>query len=158
MTIDTNRGTITIDLDAKGAPCTVASFAYLGQRHYFDDTPCHRLTTSGIFILQCGDPTGTGTGTPGYSFDDENLDSITGNSYPKGTVAMANAGPDTNGSQFFIVYQDSPLPPAYTPFGSVASGLDIVRDVAQGGDDGAYGSAGGGHPNIPLTITTLTVR
>ena len=88
----------------------------LAEQGYFDDTTCHRLTTQGIFVLQCGDPTATGGGGPGYSFEDE-LDGA--EKYPAGTIAMANAGPDTNGSQFFLVYEDTELPPSYTTFGTI---------------------------------------
>src|SRR5699024_6566030 len=109
--IATSVGDLTVTLDAEGAPCTVNSFLSLAGQEYFDDTDCHRLTTEGIFVLQCGDPTGTGSGGPGYSFADELDGSET---YPAGTLAMANAGPDTNGSQFFVVYDDSPLPADYT--------------------------------------------
>jgi peptidyl-prolyl cis-trans isomerase B (cyclophilin B) len=109
---------------------------------YWDNTTCHRLTTDGIFVIQCGDPTGTGTGGPGFTTPDEALDSLsqrfeeTGDGrvvYPRGTVAMANSGPNTNGSQFFLVYDDSPLPPAYTVVGSVTKGLEIVDAVATQG-------------------------
>ena len=105
----------------------------LAEQGYFDATPCHRLTTQGIFVLQCGDPTGTGTGGPGYSFDDE----LSGDeTYPAGTLAMANAGPNTNGSQFFIVYEDTQLPPAYAVFGTVdEAGIKIVQEVAEKGTD-----------------------
>jgi len=153
MTIATNLGTITIRLDPTGAPCTVASFAYLAGRHYFDGTHCHRLVTSGIYVLQCGDPSGTGSGGPGYAYDDENLGATTG-TYPAGMVAMANAGPGTNGSQFFIVYGDSPLAPQYTPFGRVTSGLDVVTGVAKAGEDTGTGD---GHPKVPVAIQSLTV-
>jgi peptidyl-prolyl cis-trans isomerase B (cyclophilin B) len=153
MTITTNLGTIAIRLDPAGAPCTVASFAYLAGRHYFDGSRCHRLVTSGIYVLQCGDPSGTGQGGPAYQFDDENLDATAG-MYPAGTVAMANAGPGTNGSQFFIVYRDSQLQPDYTPFGQVTSGLDVVTGVANAGEDTGTGD---GHPKMPVTIQNLTV-
>ena len=112
------------------APYTTFSFEYLARKKYFDATKCHRLTTSGIYVLQCGDPTGTGSGGPGYQFQDENL---TGATYPAGTIAMANAGPGTNGSQFFIVYKDTQLPPSYTPWGKVTAGLDIVQGIAKAG-------------------------
>jgi len=144
VTLKTSCGDIGIKLDAKNAPKTVNSFLFLAQQAYFDHTKCHRLTTSGIYVLQCGDPTGTGTGGPGYKFDDEYLNdpAIQGGTYPAGTVAMANSGPNTNGSQFFLVYQDSQLSPAYTPFGTITSGLDILQRVAKdgtttGGTDGA---------------------
>jgi peptidyl-prolyl cis-trans isomerase B (cyclophilin B) len=150
-TIATNCGTITVALDGKAAPHTVNSFVFLAGKHYFDNTKCHRLTTSGIFVLQCGDPTGTGTGGPGYQFRDENLSGAT---YPAGTVAMANAGPGTNGSQFFFVYADTPsLPPNYTPFGHVTSGLDILKAVAAKGST----PQGDGAPNQPVVITSFTV-
>jgi peptidyl-prolyl cis-trans isomerase B (cyclophilin B) len=153
MSIATSQGTISVRLDPSAAPCTVASFAYLAGKHYFDGTACHRLVTSGIYVLQCGDPSGTGSGGPAYAFDDENLGATSG-TYPAGTVAMANAGPGTNGSQFFVVYKDSPLQPDYTPFGQVTGGLDAVTAVAaQGTADGS----GDGHPKVPVTIKTLSV-
>ncbi|MQA85422.1 MAG: peptidylprolyl isomerase [Streptosporangiales bacterium] len=129
-TITTNRGQIVIDLPARGAACTVNSFRFLAGKNFYDDTKCHRLTTEGIYVLQCGDPSGTGQGGPGYSFPDENL---TGATYPRGTVAMANSGPNTNGSQFFVVYRKGKLEPKYTPFGTVVKGLDIVEKVAEEG-------------------------
>ncbi|WP_457033598.1 peptidylprolyl isomerase [Kitasatospora sp. P5_F3] len=119
----TSCGEVTITLDAAKAPHTVNSFAYLASEQYFDHVKCHRLTTEGIYVLQCGDPAGTGSGGPGYQFADENL---TGATYPAGTVAMANAGPGTNGSQFFLVYKDTQLPPSYTPFGKITGGLDVL--------------------------------
>jgi peptidyl-prolyl cis-trans isomerase B (cyclophilin B) len=153
MKINTSVGTITVQLDAAKAPCTVASFAYLAGKKYFDGTTCHRLVTDGIFVLQCGDPSGTGSGGPGYSFTDENLDATSG-TYPEGTVAMANAGPNTNGSQFFLVYQDSRLSPNYTPFGKVTAGLDQVKKVAAAGTSER---AADGHPKTPVVIQSLTV-
>jgi peptidyl-prolyl cis-trans isomerase B (cyclophilin B) len=150
--IVTNCGTITVSLDGKAAPHTVNSFVFLAGKHYFDNTKCHRLTTSssGIYVLQCGDPTGSGSGGPGYQFRDENLNGAT---YPAGTVAMANAGPGTNGSQFFFVYADTPLPPNYTPFGKVTSGLDILKAIAAKGSE----PPGDGSPKQPVTITSFTV-
>jgi peptidyl-prolyl cis-trans isomerase B (cyclophilin B) len=149
-TIATSQGSITIKLNAAAAPCTVNSFVYLASKGYFNGTSCHRLTTAGIFVLQCGDPTGTGSGGPGYSFADENL---TGATYPAATVAMANAGPDTNGSQFFLVYQDTTLAPSYTPFGTITSGLDVVTKVAAAGT--ADGSSDG-KPKLTVQITSVT--
>jgi peptidyl-prolyl cis-trans isomerase B (cyclophilin B) len=148
--IVTNCGTITVALNGKAAPHTVNSFVFLAGKHYFDNTKCHRLTTSGIFVLQCGDPTGSGSGGPGYQFRDENLSGAT---YPAGTVAMANAGPGTNGSQFFFVYADTPLPPNYTPFGNVTAGLDILKAIAAKGST----PQGDGAPNQPVVITSFTV-
>ena len=122
-TMATNRGTVAFQMVGSKAPCTVNSFRYLAGLHFFDKTPCHRLTTTSIFVLQCGDPTGSGSGGPGYQFPDENL---TGATYPAGTVAMANSGPNTDGSQFFLVYKATPLPASYTPFGKITSGLSVI--------------------------------
>jgi peptidyl-prolyl cis-trans isomerase B (cyclophilin B) len=153
-TIVTNCGTIVAALDAAKAPHTVNSFAFLAGRHYFDHTICHRLTTQGIFVLQCGDPTGTGTGGPGYTIPDENL---TGATYPAGTLAMANTGaPHTGGSQFFFCYADTPLPPQYTPFGHVTQGLDVLKAIAANGEDDSNG-AGDGKPKSPVVIESFTV-
>src|SRR5450755_2496910 len=152
-TMVTNRGSIVLKLDAVKAPCTVNSFVYLASKKYFDATPCHRLTTAGIFVLQCGDPTGTGGGGPGYQFADENQN---GAVYPAGTVAMANAGPGTNGSQFFLVYADTTLPPKYTPFGTITGGLAVIQKIAAGGSDNSNGQ-GDGKPNVPVQITNVTV-
>ncbi len=152
-TIKTNRGTIVLDLLNHKATCTVNSFIYLASKSYFNSTPCHRLTTSGIYVLQCGDPTGTGSGGPGYKFANENL---AGAKYTQGTVAMANAGPGTNGSQFFLVYRNSPLPPSYTPFGKIVSGLGNIQNVAKAGTDNSNGN-GDGHPKEKVTIESVTI-
>jgi peptidyl-prolyl cis-trans isomerase B (cyclophilin B) len=154
-TIHTNRGSIVINLRNSAAPCTVNSFVYLAVKKYFNQTHCHRLTTSGIFVLQCGDPTGTGSGGPGYKFNDENL---AGAKYPAGTVAMANVGPNTNGSQFFLVYKNTTgLQPNYTPFGTIVSGLKIVQNVAKAGSDNANGP-GDGHPKEKVVISSVTIK
>ncbi len=153
-TITTNRGVIVIDLLNSKATCTVNSFVYLAQQSYFSNTTCHRLTTTGIFVLQCGDPTGTGTGGPGYEFSDENL---AGAAYPAATVAMANAGPNTNGSQFFLVYKNTPLPPSYTPFGTIVSGLNVIQQVAKAGSDNSNGT-GDGHPKEKVEIESVTIK
>jgi peptidyl-prolyl cis-trans isomerase B (cyclophilin B) len=131
LRVTTNRGAFTATLNDTTTPCTANSFTSLAKQGYFDKTKCHRLTTQGIFVLQCGDPTATGSGGPGYSFADE----LNGKeAYPAGTLAMANAGPNTNGSQFFIVYADTTLPPSYTVFGKVdAAGLRVVKRVAAAG-------------------------
>ncbi|WP_030268507.1 peptidylprolyl isomerase [Streptomyces sp. NRRL B-24484] len=150
MALDTSCGKITIALDAAKAPHTVNSFAFLSNEKYFDHTKCHRLTTEGIYVLQCGDPTGTGSGGPGYQFADENL---TGATYPAGTVAMANAGPGTNGSQFFLVYKDTQLPPSYTPFGKVTGGLDVLQNIAAGG---VQGGGGDGAPVADMVLNSVT--
>jgi peptidyl-prolyl cis-trans isomerase B (cyclophilin B) len=167
-TIRTNRGNIVIDLENKEAPCTVGSFVSLADQKFFNNTHCHRLTTaaSGIYVLQCGDPTGTGDGGPGYEFYTENLNSIktetvsgtTEGLYPAGTVAMARSeSQDSNGSQFFLVYKQSPLPPpGYTPFGTIVSGLSIIQNVAKAGSDNSNG-AGDGHPKEKVQIDSVTI-
>jgi peptidyl-prolyl cis-trans isomerase B (cyclophilin B) len=158
MRLVTNLGTITVRIDVAKTPCTAASLAFLARHGFYDGTPCHRLVDTGIHVLQCGDPSGTGSGRPGYTFPDENLDAAGTGTYPRGTVAMANAGPDTNGSQFFFVYQDSTLSPAYTPFGTVTGGLSVVDRVAAGGQDNAFGSgAAGGHPNTRIVLQSVTL-
>jgi peptidyl-prolyl cis-trans isomerase B (cyclophilin B) len=154
--MSTTQGNIGLQLDNGKSPCTVNSFASLAQQGYFDDTPCHRLTTSpDLSVLQCGDPTGQGTGGPGYQFaneyptnqfqpDDPKLNEPV--VYPRGTLAMANAGPGTNGSQFFLVYKDSKLPPNYTVFGTIdETGLATLDKI------GAAGVAGGGEDGKPAT-------
>ncbi|MBD8606220.1 peptidylprolyl isomerase [Aeromicrobium sp. CFBP 8757] len=136
VTITTNRGVIKASLTPDSAPCTVNSFASLAQQGYFDGTKCHRLVPG--FVLQCGDPSATGQGGPGYAFPDELSGQET---YPAGTLAMANAGPDTNGSQFFIVLADADLPPSYTVFGTVdAAGLKVAQQIEADGV-GADGTA-----------------
>jgi peptidyl-prolyl cis-trans isomerase B (cyclophilin B) len=153
--IHTNRGDIVISLRNAAATCTVNSFVHLAARKYFNGTRCHRLTTSGIFVLQCGDPTATGRGGPGYTFADENL---AGAKYPAGTVAMANGGPNTDGSQFFLVYKNSTgLQPKYSPFGTIVSGLNIIQNVAKAGSDNANGP-GDGHPKHKVVIESVTIK
>jgi peptidyl-prolyl cis-trans isomerase B (cyclophilin B) len=139
----TTQGLIVIRALVTQAPCTTFSFRFLAQRNYYTRTHCHRLTLQGIFVLQCGDPTGTGSGGPGYKFNDENL---TGATYPAGTVAMANAGPDTNGSQFFFVWKDTKLAPNYTPFATVIRGMNVLKKIAAAGDDSQNGP-GDGYPH-----------
>jgi peptidyl-prolyl cis-trans isomerase B (cyclophilin B) len=153
VTIKTNAGDIPATLDADATPCTVNSFVSLADQGYFDDTTCHRLTTQGIYVLQCGDPTATGSGGPGYSFEDE----LSGDeTYEAGTLAMANAGPNTNGSQFFIVYDDSQLPPSYAVFGHVDdAGLAVVKEIAAKGTDS--GGADGA-PKEAVEIGSVTVE
>lgn len=154
-TIATSIGDLEITLDADGKPCTVGSFVSLAQQGYFDGTSCHRLVTSGILVLQCGDPTGTGTGGPGYTVPDELDGSET---YPPGTLAMANTGaPNSGGSQFFIVYGDTPLPPAYAVFGTVDdAGIAAVVKAAKAGTDNSNGP-GDGHPKTPVQISKVTI-
>ena len=102
---------------------------------YFDGTICHRLTTQGLFVLQCGDPTAQGAGSPGgwVGYKEENLPKAGGKNYPAGTLAMANSGPGTNGSQFFLVYADTQLGPDYTIFGRITSGIDLLKKIAEVG-------------------------
>ena len=133
VTLATNCGDIVIELDSKGAPANVESFLGLADDGYFDDTMCHRLTTENIFVLQCGDPVGDGTGGPGFTLPDENLPKDEDNNYPAGTVAMANAGANIAGSQFFLVYKDTTLPPNYTILGTMTSGLKLVEAGGRAG-------------------------
>jgi peptidyl-prolyl cis-trans isomerase B (cyclophilin B) len=171
-TIKTNLGDISFNLLNSKATCTVNSFVHLAEAGYFDNTQCHRMLTTGIYVLQCGDAYATastklacsssskvGSGGPGYQFTSENL---TGAKYPAGTVAMANDGTATsNGSQFFIVYQDSTsgLTANYTPFATVSSGLNIVQNVAKGGFSCQYPSTeGGGVPKEKFIIDSVTIK
>lgn len=153
VSIKTGLGVLTLQLLADRAPCTVNSFVYLARQDYFTDTECHRLTTDGLFVLQCGDPSGTGTGSPGYQFGEENLPVI-GPAYPRGTVAMANAGPGTNGGQFFLVYKNSDIPPDYPVFGTVVSGMDLLDRIAAAGTDNGTSD---GHPKQAVHIDEVTV-
>jgi len=170
-TLNTNQGKITFNLLNNKATCTVNSFVHLAQAGYFDNTQCHRLLTSGIYVLQCGDAYATatakldcittskiGSGTPGYDFASENLK---GAKYPAGTVAMANEGSaTTNGSQFFIVFKDSTsgLTASYTPFATVSSGLGIVQNVAKDGYSCQYAQSGGGAPKKKVIIDSVTIK
>lgn len=166
-TINTNLGKIVINLLNSKATCTVNSFVHLAETNFWNNTQCHRVSSSdGLYMLQCGDPTAAasqklscssttlGTGGPGYSFADENL---TGATYKAGTVAMANSGANTNGSQFFLVFKDTSLSPAYTPFGTITSGLDILQNVANAGTSCTF-SAGGGVPKEKVVISSVTIK
>ncbi|MGX1268770.1 peptidylprolyl isomerase [Streptomyces phaeoluteigriseus] len=158
MKLATTCGDIDVALKASAAPHTVNSFSFLAGKGYFDHTKCHRLTTNGIFVLQCGDPTGSGSGGPGYTIPDENLKdaSLKANVYPAGTVAMANTGQaHSGGSQFFLVYEDSQLPPSYTPFGTVSeAGMAVLKKIAGAGENTG---AGDGAPNATVVIDKATV-
>jgi peptidyl-prolyl cis-trans isomerase B (cyclophilin B) len=178
-TIKTNLGDLKLNLLNSKATCTVNSFVHLAKAGYFNNTQCHRLVTTGIYVLQCGDPYASGsatlncsstskvgTGSPGYEFANENL---TGATYPAGTIAMANAGAGTNGSQFFIVYKDSTAgltdndqeSPAYTPFATVSSGLNIVQNVAKAGSSCQVmedGQATGGPPKDKVIISSVSIQ
>ncbi|MDT5225134.1 MAG: peptidyl-prolyl cis-trans isomerase, partial [Mycobacterium sp.] len=159
----TSQGNLGLMLANNESPCTVNSFASLTNQKFFKDTKCHRLTTSpGLSVLQCGDPKGDGTGGPGYQFANEYpTTAYPANDpklkepviYPRGTLAMANAGPDTNSSQFFLVYRDSALPPEYTVFGTIqADGLATLDKIAQAG---VAGGGQDGPPALDVTITSL---
>jgi peptidyl-prolyl cis-trans isomerase B (cyclophilin B) len=152
----TNQGAITVTLDGASAPCNVQSIKYLISKKFYDNTACPRSVNSGIFVVQCGDPSGTTSGGPTYTTKDENLTKV---SYTEGTVAMANAGPNTNGSQFFFITKDSngALGKNYSVIGHVTGGLDVLKKVAEGGDDGSN-QAGGGKPNVPLIFKTVTLK
>ncbi|MGK2865899.1 MAG: peptidylprolyl isomerase [Mycobacterium sp.] len=164
VSVATDQGNIGLQLDNAKAPCTTNSFASLAGQGYFNDTQCHRLTTSeSLSVLQCGDPTGQGTGGPGYEFANEyptnqyQPDNPALQSpvlYPRGTLAMANAGPGTNGSQFFLVYKDSQLPPNYTVFGTIdETGLATLDKIAGAGVEG------GGSDGAPATkVLVKTVQ
>ncbi|PRW65408.1 peptidylprolyl isomerase [Actinopolyspora mortivallis] len=155
-TIETNLGDIPLTLDRSLAPCTVNSFVHLAEADFYDDSSCHRLSTEGLQMLQCGDPTGTGRGGPGYQFDDEIASDI---EYGRGYLAMANSGKEnTNGSQFFLVYGEAPLSPDYTVFGTVSDeGLKVVDEVARAGHDNSFPTVGGGAPNKEITFTDVRI-
>ncbi|MBI1862640.1 peptidylprolyl isomerase [Candidatus Microgenomates bacterium] len=148
--LHTNQGDITIELNAKQTPITVNNFVYLAKQKFYDGTIFHRVIRG--FMIQGGDPTGTGSGGPGYRFDDEPFEGT----YDRGTVAMANAGPDTNGSQFFIMHQKMGLQPDYVIFGHVTEGMDTVDKIATTettvGGDGANSK-----PVKPMTIKSVDI-
>ena len=127
----------------KLAPVTLTALTALAKAKYFDGSLCHRLTTSKLFVLQCGDPSATGSGGPNFQYGDENLPKAVANNYPAGSVAMANSGPGTNGSQFFLVYANTTLGPNYTIWGKITTGLNIVKAIA------AAGVKGGGVDGTP---------
>jgi len=154
MLLRTGVGDLDLVLDAEAAPCAVHSLRHLALAGFYDDTPCHRLADRGIFVLQCGDPTGTGRGGPGYLFAEE---ALAGATYPRGTVAMVNGGPDTTGSQFFLVYDDSPLPAQYTPVGSIGdAGLAVLDTVAAAGTQ-PPGDTGLTPPLLPVQVLDVVV-
>jgi peptidyl-prolyl cis-trans isomerase B (cyclophilin B) len=172
--INTNLGPITIDLANSKATCTVNSFAHLASDNFWNNTQCHRLsTTDGLYMLQCGDPTAKasqtlscssatlGSGGPGYEFASENLPTAGSSgsaTYKAGTVAMANSGGATNGSQFFLVFKNTTLGPDYTPFGTITSGLDILQNVAKAGTSCTFAGAGGGVPKDKVIIDSVSIK
>lgn len=148
-TLTTDKGVIEVELFASATPITVNNFVFLAKEKYYDGVVFHRTIPG--FMVQGGDPTGTGMGGPGYSFADE---PFTGE-YTRGTLAMANAGPNTNGSQFFIMHKDTSLPKSYVIFGRVQSGLEVVDAIAtaptvSGGE--------GSKPQVPVQIESVTIR
>ena len=135
ITLQTNCGDIVIQTFFRQAPVTITVLSTLINGGFYNKTLCHRLTTEGIFVLQCGDPTAKGTGGPDFRYGDENLPLAGYDNYPEGVVAMANSGQkNTNGSQFFLVYKDTTLGPNYTIWGRIISGLEIVKYIAEGGE------------------------
>jgi len=154
LTFETNCGNIVVTTVGAKAPITITQLSTLAKRGYFDNSLCHRLTTQGLYVLQCGDPTATGTGGPNFTFPDENLPTATANNYPAGTVAMANSGPGTNGSQFFLVFADTTLGANYTIWGTITEGLDIVKAIAKAG---VKGGGADGPPKQTIAINRVTV-
>jgi peptidyl-prolyl cis-trans isomerase B (cyclophilin B) len=164
MTITTSRGVVKVAMDRALTPCAVASFEYLASKRFFDNSPCHRLVTKQFSALQCGDPTGTGWGGPSYRYLDENLPVDRRPAYPRGVIALANQGPNTNQSQFFIFYDDSDLKDDVPVVGRVTEGLPIIEEIAKVGEDGRYDrnpdgteGPGGGQPKQPVQILSITV-
>ncbi|ASY22956.1 peptidyl-prolyl cis-trans isomerase B (cyclophilin B) [Candidatus Planktophila versatilis] len=155
MTLKTNCGDVVIALDAK-APFTVTQITALAKAGYYNKSLCHREAVSGFEMLQCGDPTAQGNGGPGFTYGDENLPIGKALAYPAGTVAMANAGPNTNGSQFFLVFGDSPaLGPSYSIWGKITKGLDVLRYIAS---KGVNDPSGIGAPKIKVAIESVVVK
>ena len=153
-TITTPRGDITLELFAEDCPETVGNFVKLAKKGFYDGLTFHRVVAG--FVIQGGDPNGDGSGGPGYSFPDELPEGE--DAYPAGSVAMANSGPDTNGSQFFIVTGDAPLPPAYTRFGEVTEGLDVAREIEALADpDAPPGDPAAQVPSEPAYIDSVTI-
>jgi cyclophilin family peptidyl-prolyl cis-trans isomerase len=156
LLMSTDQGDLTLTLDRAKAPCAAASFTYLASQSFFDGSSCHRMVNQPSFgVLQCGDPTGTGSGGPSYKYAEEVTPDTT---YPRGTIAMAKtSAPNTTGSQFFLCFTDTQLPPEYTVVGTVdEAGLAVLDKVAAGGNNSANGE-GDGAPNIPVTISKLSV-
>ena len=148
-TIDTSMGSMKADLFSSDAPTTVNNFVFLARQGFYDGVTFHRVINN--FMVQTGDPTGTGTGGPGYKFNDEPVK----RQYLRGTLAMANAGPNTNGSQFFIVHKDYQLPPNYTIFGQLTDGLDVLDKIAT--TPTGAGKGGPDTPRTPITINSITI-
>jgi len=154
FTLVTNCGNIVVTTVGAKAPITITQLATLARGGYFNNSLCHRLTTKGLYVLQCGDPTATGAGGPNFTYRDENLPAEGLNNYPAGTVAMANSGPGTNGSQFFLVFADTTLGANYTIWGTITQGLDIVKAIAKAG---VKGGGADGAPNQSIEIRRVSV-
>lgn len=154
FTFKTNCGDIVVTTVGPKAPITITQLATLAKGGYFDYSLCHRLTTQGLYVLQCGDPTATGSGGPNFTYGSENLPAAVVNNYPAGTVAMANSGPGTNGSQFFLVFADTTLGANYTIWGTITEGLDIVKAIAKAG---VKGGGADGPPKQTIAINRVIV-
>jgi cyclophilin family peptidyl-prolyl cis-trans isomerase len=158
LKMTTNQGVLTLTLNRSKAPCASSSFTYLASKKFFDNTICHREVNEPTFgILQCGDPTGTGEGGPSYTFPEEFTATT---KYPRGTIAMGKQSqPNTTGSQFFLCFTDTALPPEYTAVGTIdKAGLAVLDKIAKAGNDGSFASsAGGGAPKVPVKITSIAV-
>ena len=159
VTLKTNNGDVPMELDRSMSPCAVNAIEHLAKEGYYDDTVCHRMTTGRLNVLQCGDPTGSGAGGPGFTFADEYpadesepTDSVI---YPEGSIAMANSGPDTNGSQFFLNYGPGQLQPNYSILGTMTpEGLDVVKGISENGIEGGQTD---GKPAEEVRIESATV-
>lgn len=154
FTFVTNCGNIVVTTVGSKAPITLTQLSTLARGGYFNNSLCHRLTTQGLYVLQCGDPTATGSGGPNFTYRDENLPAEGLNNYPAGTVAMANSGPGTNGSQFFLVFADTTLGANYTIWGTITQGLDIVKAIAKAG---VKGGGADGVPSQQIEIKRVSV-
>ena len=174
LDVMSTQGAFQMSLDPTTAPCATNSMKFLAESAFFDNSPCHRLVNSEVFgVLQCGDPSGSGSGGPTYSYlaEPESVADLAPTPdgaaaiYPRGSVAMAQGGgdpatgqPATIGSQFFICFQDTQLPPEYTLVGTITAGIEVIDAVAAGGNDGSFEpSPGGGAPVLPISLTTVTV-
>jgi peptidyl-prolyl cis-trans isomerase B (cyclophilin B) len=154
FTFETNCGSIVVSTVGAKAPITITQLATLARGGYFNNSLCHRLTNKGLYVLQCGDPTATGSGGPNFTYRDENLPIEGLNNYPAGTVAMANSGPGTNRSQFFLVFADTTLGANYTIWGTITQGLEIVKAIAKAG---VKGGGVDGAPNQAIEIKRVVV-
>ncbi|MDY0113439.1 MAG: peptidylprolyl isomerase [Corynebacterium sp.] len=159
VTLKTNHGDVPMELDRSMSPCAVNAIEHLAKEGYYNDTVCHRMTSGGLNVLQCGDPSGSGAGGPGFTFKDEypvdEADAASSVVYPEGSIAMANSGPDTNGSQFFLNYGDGQLQPSYSVLGTMTpEGLDVVKGISEKGIEGGQLD---GKPAEEVRIESATV-